>query len=335
MTASTRVDGQAPIALVLGARGRFGAAAVQAFAQAGWTVLAQARRPLAELPPGARALSLALNDTAALVRAARGAKVVVYAVNPLYTRWDAELLPLARQGMAVAQQLGARFLLPGNVYNFGHQMPAVLNESCDERPSTRKGEQRCALEAELRQRADHGLRSLVIRAGDFYGAGTGSWLDLVIAKDLRRGRLVYPGPLDRPHAWAYLPDLAQAFVAAAGREDLPPFMRWHFTGHTLTGAEFLQALKQAAEGLGLQPGHGWRQAHFPWWLIRLAGLVWPMGRELTPMAYLWEVPHALDGRALATALGPLPSTPPAQALMQALRDLSLGGSAPARWQPQG
>ena len=49
----------------------------------------------------------------------------------------------------------------------------------------------------------------VIRAGDFFGGGPGSWFDLAIAKRAAAGALVYPGPLDRPHAWAYLPDLAQ------------------------------------------------------------------------------------------------------------------------------
>jgi hypothetical protein len=54
--------------------------------------------------------------------------VVVHAVNPIYTRWDAELLPLFRQGLAVAEALGARFMLPGNVYNYGSGMPALLDE---------------------------------------------------------------------------------------------------------------------------------------------------------------------------------------------------------------
>ena len=31
--------------------------------------------------------------------ASSGGSVVVHAVNPVYTRWDAELLPMARQGM--------------------------------------------------------------------------------------------------------------------------------------------------------------------------------------------------------------------------------------------
>jgi len=30
---------------------------------------------------------------------------------------------------------------------------------------------------------------VVIRAGDFFGAGSGSWMDLVITKSLRQGKL--------------------------------------------------------------------------------------------------------------------------------------------------
>jgi hypothetical protein len=37
----------------------------------------------------------------------------------------------------------------------------------------------------------------------------------VIVKKLPQGRVTWPGALDAPHAWAYLPDLAQAFVRAA------------------------------------------------------------------------------------------------------------------------
>ena len=314
-----------PTVLVLGANDRFGAAAVNAFAAAGWRVLAQLRRaPSRPLPSGASALTLALADSDALAAAAGGAGCVIYAVNPVYTRWDAEALPLARQGMDLAQRLGARFLLPGNVYNFGETMPALLDEDTPERPSTPKGRQRCELEAELAARAAVGLRSTVIRAGDFYGAGRGSWLDLVIAKSVARGRLVYPGPLDRPHAWAYLPDLARAFVAVAARADAPAVERWHFAGHTLTGRELLVHLETAARAMGIHPARGFRHGGMPWSLIRAAGLLHPMSREIARMSYLWRVPHALDGSALESAVGPLRTTPAADALRQALADLGVG-----------
>lgn len=318
-----------PIVLVLGANGRFGRAATQAFAGAGWRVLAQVRRaPSQPLPAGAEALVLPLADTTSLARHAAGARAVVYAVHPPYTAWRTQMLPLARMGMAVARGLGATFMLPGNVYAFGEDMPTRLDEATPERPSTVKGRLRRDLEAELAAAAAQGLRSVVIRAGDFFGAGTGSWLDLAIAKDLRRGRLVYPGPLDRPHAWAYLPDLAQAFVTLAARADLPAVTRLHFAGHTLTGQELLDAVERAAQALGERPVAGFRRATMPWGVMRAMGWFVPLLREVVEMAYLWRVPHALDGRALQACAGPLPATPIDRALTAALRELGFGGAKP-------
>ena len=317
-----------PTVLILGAGGRFGGAAVQAFAAAGWQVLAQQRRaPRQPLPGHSRHIAIALDDTDALATAAQGASVVVYAVNPVYTRWDQELLPLFQQGLAVAARLGARVMLPGNVYNFGAAMPALLTEQTVERPSTRKGDQRVAMEDELQRRAARGLDSVVIRAGDFFGGGTGSWLDLAIAKDIARGKLVYPGPLDAQHAWAYLPDLARAFVAVAGDGGHRGCLRLHFAGHAVTGQVFLDTLEQAADRLGLRPAQGFRRGGMPWAVIRLLGLVQPMMRELARMSYLWHVPHTLDGAALQRHVGPLPATPLVDALQQSLRDLGHGLAA--------
>jgi nucleoside-diphosphate-sugar epimerase len=320
-----------PTVLVLGANGRFGAAAVQAFAAAGWHVLAQVRRePSVPLPAGVEAVVLPLDEPAALIQRAAGARVVVYAVNPPYTDWPRQMLPLARQGMSVAQGLGATFMLPGNVYNFGEGMPPVLDEGTPERPSTVKGRLRAELEAELAARAGQGLRSVVIRAGDFFGGGTGSWLDLAIARKLRQGKLVYPGPLDRPHAWAYLPDLARAFVAvaeSAARDERPAATRLHFAGHTLTGQEMLDAVERAAQALGERPAAGFRRGTMPWATMRVMGWFMPLLREVVEMAYLWRVPHALDGQALQARVGALPATPIDAALQSALHDLGFGGPA--------
>ncbi len=314
-------------ALILGANGRFGQAATQAFADAGWQVLAQMRRaPAAPLPGGARALVLPLSDPRALAAAAAPASVVLHAVNPSYGRWAQEAMPLLRQGLAAARQLDARFMLPGNVYNFGAGMPALLDEGTPQRPSTPHGRIRCEMEQLLSDEATRGLPGVVIRAGDFFGCGSGSWLDLAIVKSVAQGRLVYPGPLDLPHAWAYLPDLAQAFVRAAERP-AAGLQTWHFAGHTLTGRALLEAIEAVLQSSGQRPPQGFRVGGMPWGLIRAGGLLRPEWRALAQMSYLWRVPHALDGQALAAALGPLPHTPLARALQQALRALGLGGAA--------
>ncbi len=288
---------QRPTVLILGANGRLGLAAAQAFDAAGWQVLAQVRRDAAAgMPAGVRLVQAPLSEPEVLTAQAAGAQVVVYALNPVYTRWAQEAMPMAIAGMDLAQRLGARFMLPGNVYNFGTQMPALLREDTPQRADTRKGRIRVAIEVEMARRCAAGtLRATVLRAGDFFGGGAGSWFDLVIARSVARGKLAYPGPLDVPHAWAYLPDLARAFVTAAQAHGLPAFANLHFAGHTLSGAQLLAGIEHAAAGLGLAPTGAFRHGGMPWGVIRLGGLVVPMWRELAEMAYLWTVPHALAG----------------------------------------
>jgi nucleoside-diphosphate-sugar epimerase len=315
--------------LILGANGRFGRAAVEAFAAAGWRVLAQARRPLdAPVPPGVGMVQRALTDLDGLAADAAGARIVVYAINPTYTRWEQEAIPLARAGMDLAQRLGARFMLPGNVYNFGESMPELLHEDAAQAPSTRKGEIRRAIEDELASRATFGLRSVVLRAGDFYGAGRGGWLDELVVKSLRRGTLVYPGPFDVPHAWAYLPDLARAFVALAQRTDLPAVARLHFAGHTLTGRELLDVIERVAGEIGAT-ARPLRRRRMGWGLVALVGLVHPLWRELARMSYLWRLPHRLDDAQYRALAGAPPRTPADVALRDSLCALGFGAAATA------
>ena len=317
--------------LVLGANGRFGLAAAQAFAAAGWRVLAQVRRDAAPGMPASAVLvrsSLAALANGDADAALPQASVVVHAVNPLYTRWDEEALPAALAGMDVAERLGARFMLPGNVYNFGASMPARLDEATPQRPSTEKGRIRAAMERELEQRAGASrLGATVITAGDFFGAGSGSWFDQVVVRSVARGKLVYPGDPALVHAWAYLPDLARAFVAVAALADLAPFERFAFAGHSVTGEAFVAALEHAAASLGLAPARGWRRGTMPWPLVRIAGLALPLWRELAKMSYLWRVPHALDGTKLARRCPGLTTTPLETALRASLVALGVGTSA--------
>jgi nucleoside-diphosphate-sugar epimerase len=206
--------------LILGARGRLGGALAQAFAAAGWRVLAQRRTGGKDPSPaeGIQWVQAEAGDTAALVRAATGARVVVHAMNPAYTAaaWRAQAPGLLQAAIDAAAALGAMLLFPGNVYNFGADMPALLAPDTPQRPGTEKGRIRVDLEQQLAQATNtRGLQAVVIRAGDFFGAGSGSWLDQVIVKKLPQGRVTWPGALDLPHAWAYLPDLARAFVHVA------------------------------------------------------------------------------------------------------------------------
>jgi nucleoside-diphosphate-sugar epimerase len=294
--------------LVLGANGRFGLAAAQAFVAAGAELV---RAPLASL--------------AEALRGRPAPDVVVHGINPIYTRWDEEALPAARAAMDLAERFGARFMLPGNVYNYGAAMPARIDATTAQRPTTAKGRIRVEMESELERRAAAGrLRSTVLTAGDFFGAGSGSWFDQVVVKSIAEGKIAYPGDPALFHAWAYLPDLARAFVAVAALPDLAPFERFTFAGHSVSGDEFLAAVERAAATLGLAPARGWRRGAMPWPLIRVVGIVLPLWRELARMSYLWRVPHALDGAELVARCPELAPTPLDAALRASLAALGLG-----------
>lgn len=322
--------------LILGARGRLGLACARAFADAGWRVLAHMRTG-APLPPEASGetrihwLAHDVHDTAALAEAARalapdrGVAVVVHALNPAYTdaAWKAQALTMTESALALCRALQATLMLPGNVYNFGAGMPELLREDTPQAAHTIKGRIRIGMEEQIRR---SGVRSIVIRAGDFFGAGKGSWFDQAIVKNIHKGIFSYPGALDVATAWAYLPDLARTFVAVAQqRARLGSFAVLHFAGHRLTARQWLEVLTPIARAQGWIRGDEMlRYQRLPWALIRLGGWLRPTWASLAEMRYLWEVPHRLDNARLTALLGAEPHTPLEQAATGALAELGLG-----------
>ncbi len=316
--------------LVLGARGRFGSAAVHAFAQAGWHVYAQ-MRPGATPPPAAPGVQWLLadpDDTALLAAAAKGAAVVVQGLSPLYTHkvWRTEVPRLTNAAIAITRELGATLMLPASVYNFGEGMPARLLEDTSQNATTFMGRMRIASEALVRDATlDGGMKAVVIRGGNFFGSGSGSWLDLVMAKDIQKGRLTYPGTVDVPVSWAYLPDMARSFVDVANRrEALPAFETLHFAGHTLTQQDWVDAIGEIAWERGWLPASGPLQVKaMSWPLLRALGLVMPTLAAICEMRYLWRVPHGLVNRRMAALAGPEAHTSFEQALRTSLDELGM------------
>lgn len=316
--------------LILGARGRFGLCAARAFAQAGWRVLGQTR-PGAQVPSDGAAIEwvgIALDDTQALAHAAQGASVVVHALNPAYTNavWQRDVLPMTDAAIAITRTLGATLMVPGNVYNFGATMPPVLREDTPQAADTVKGQIRVAMEQRLQR---SGVRSVVIRAGDFFGGGKGTWFDMAMVKDIRKGRFTYPGAPGISTPWAYLPDLARTFVAVAQRRtELPTYEVLHFAGHRITGQRWLDVLSTLAQAQSwIKPGAALKMTQLPWPIIRIGALVVPTWAALVEMRYLWQTPHALANGKLTALIGAEPHTPLAHAVQATLVDLGLVDSA--------
>lgn len=317
-----------PLALVIGATGGIGGALADRLLQAGWRVRAMNRNPdLARI--GRPDLEWVRGDAmveADVVSAARDARIIVHAANPAgYRNWAGLLMPMLDNTVAAARASGARILLPGNVYNYGEDALPLISETSPQTPFSRKGALRVQMEQALRGAVDKGVQTLIVRAGDFFGPRPtgGSWLSQGLLKPGRAVTAVtYPGPLEIAHAWAYLPDLADAFVRLLDT-DLAPFEVFHFQGQQVTGREFIEALQIAA-------GRKVAVRRLPWFALGAMSPFNEMMREMLEMKYLWDRPVLLDNTRLVARLGAEPRTPLHLALRTALAGM---GSLPVAGLP--
>ncbi|QGM44651.1 NAD-dependent epimerase/dehydratase family protein [Methylocystis heyeri] len=307
--------------LVIGIGGAIGGAAARAMLARGWTIRALVRDPakFAHWPDEIQWVCGDALDTETVVAAAEGADIVFHGANPpMYRHWRKWGLPMLANSIAAAEQARARLVFPGNVYNFGPDAGAVIDEDSPQHPLTRKGAIRVEMEAMLRDASQRGrMRALVVRAGDFFGGGArGSWFAEVIAPAKPDGPIRYPGRFDVGHAWAYLPDLAEAMTRLIEIEaSLPAWEAVHFGGHWVEpGVEMAEAVRRALGGRGaVRP--------LPWLPFRLLSPLSPFLRELLEMRYLWLEPLRLNNGKLVGLIGDEPHTPLDQAVEAAVAAL--------------
>jgi nucleoside-diphosphate-sugar epimerase len=311
------------MALVLGATGGIGGEVARQLAAGGWTVRALHRDPVAltnrdDRFEWVRGDAMNRQDVMA---AAVGAQIIVHAVNPPgYRNWAELVLPMIDNTIAAARASGARIVLPGTVYNYGPNAFPVLRESSSQEPLTHKGAIRVELERRLQAASSDGVRSLVVRAGDFFGPGStgNSWLSAGIVKPGKPVRsMFYPGKTGIGHQWAYVPDVAQTMVRLVEQEhQLPVFATFHMQGHwDADGTRMVGAIKRSVD----QPSVKVRA--FPWWVLPVMSLFSETFRELREMRYLWKEPIRMENATLLATLGEEPHTPWDEAVKTTLTSL--------------
>ncbi|WP_175959518.1 NAD-dependent epimerase/dehydratase family protein [Burkholderia pyrrocinia] len=299
-------------ALVLGASGGIGGEVARQLHDAGWQVRALKRGLDADVVErdGITWMRGDALDREAVVRAARGCSVIVHAVNPPgYRNWPTQVLPMIDNTIAAATVAQATVVLPGTVYNYGADAFPVLREDAPQHPATRKGAIRVELERRLQEATAQGVRTIVVRAGDFFGGRAGNnWFAQGLIKPGRPvSTISVPGRPGVGHQWAYLPDVARTMVELIERRDtLEPFARFHLGGHwDADGTQMAEAISRVAQRHGMRPA----VRKFPWWLVWAAAPFVTTLREMLEMRYLWREPLRMDNARVTAVLGREPLTP--------------------------
>lgn len=242
-----------------------------------------------------------------------GVETAVYMVGVPY--WEFDKHPkIIRATLAAAEKAGVRrMLLIGTVYPYGRPQQNPVREDHPRNPHTFKGRMRKEQEDLLLDAHAAGkIQGAVLRLPDFYGPGVkNSLLDGLIQAAAKGGRANMIGPIDRPHEFVYIPDVAPV-VTRLLKTDGAFGRVWHLAGSgTTTQQDMLTQLEQLV-------GHKIPKMVLGLTGLRLIGLFNPMLREMVEMHYLQTEPVILDDSALQGLIGPIAKTLYAEGLTKSL-----------------
>ena len=293
-------------ALIMGITGSFGGQVAQALARQGWAIRALMRNP-DRLPARFRGAEVISGDASSIEnvrKAAAGADIIVYGVNPPKYKWDGVVLPMIDTTAAVAEENHQTIVFPGNVYVFDPDDGPEFDERSPMRPLGSRGRLRMEMEQRLKLASERGARVIIIRMGDFIAAdAASSWMRHLIRKTKSGYILSVTGPRNLIHSWAYLPDAARVTAELIDRRDeLDAFSVFHYRGYRNTLNDIAVAIRQVT-------GKDVKIAAFPWFIIRLMAPFSTMFKSLVEMRYLWTREINLSDEKMRSVLGkPLPHT---------------------------
>jgi nucleoside-diphosphate-sugar epimerase len=261
-----------------------------------------------------------LSDRSSAERAATGADTVFYTVGVPYPQF--QLHPkLTRIALEAAASAGARrYVHLSTVYPYGKPQQELVSESHPRNPRAFKGRMRKEQE-DLVLAADSlkGMRTTILRAPDFYGPDSElSYVRAVFEAALRGGAANVIGPIDTPHEFIFVPDLADTLIALSEKEEAYG-KAWNIAGPGLiTTRQFAELVFNAVHQ---KP----RLRVAGRFMLRVLGLFNPVPREVVEMHYLWTTPVKLDDTRLRQLLPDLHKTPYGEGIRQTIEAMRAGG----------
>ncbi|HTV73062.1 MAG TPA: NAD-dependent epimerase/dehydratase family protein [Candidatus Acidoferrales bacterium] len=250
------------------------------------------------LPEGCTFLAADCTDREAAIQACAGVDTVICCLG---FRYDSALWrrawPQAMANLiAGCAASGARLVFADNLYMYGPQTSPLTEEM----PLTTYG-RKPVVRAEVtrlwKSAHDSGrVRAVAVRASDFYGPGVPMSLMSTygVVRQLAGNAAFTPySPVDHPHDFAYVPDVARALLSLADAPDDAYGEAWHVPNAPTRTLREVLAL--SADLIGVPR----RLVILPPATVPLIGLFVKEIGELQEMRFQWDRPYIVDSSKFA------------------------------------
>lgn len=247
-------------------------------------------------PEGTERVSADATDADRLTALTDGAVALYNCANPQYHRWLTDWPPLAASLLAAAERTGAVHATASCLYGYGPVDAPITPETplAATHPKLRMRADmwRAALAAHRAGR----IRATEVRASDYIEAN--SVFSFAIGGAVRAGRRAYtPTPLDVPHTFTSITDVARTLVTAATTEAAWG-RAWLVPSHDPLTVR--QIAGRFARVVGAPDP---RLTAWPYPVLWASGLANSFLREMRTTYYQWARPFTMDSTETRRAFG--------------------------------
>jgi nucleoside-diphosphate-sugar epimerase len=267
--------------------GPVGTATAQLLVERGEKVRVVTRRGGGLEHPSVERIAADASDAERLTELATGATALYNCANPQYHQWQTDWPPLNAALLTAAERSGAVLTVASNLYSYG-PVNAPITDTTPLAATHWKMKLRGDMwrEALALHRAGR-IRMTEVRGSDYLEAN--SMFSITVATPLLAGkRAVVPVPIDVPHSWTAIADVARTLVTAATDE-----RAWGKAWHAPTNPPLTmrQLATRFTEVRGMPAA---KLTALPFPVLWTAGLFVRVLRELRTTRYQFEKPFVLD-----------------------------------------
>ena len=302
--------------LIVGA-GAIGSVVAEELAQQGHEVRILSRRGTGPEHTLIDRIAGDASDGSTVTRNSKGADAIFNCANPLYYRWATDWPPLAHAILAAAEANGSNLVTLNNLYAYGRpSAPMTPHDPLS--AHYEKAQVRATMWHDVKRAHDEGrIRATEVRASDFIGPRSESYLGMLIPRIMADKSCQVIGDVDAVHSWNYTEDVARTLVTCA-QDERSWGRAWHAPANPPCSVR--QAIDDIARLVGAA---NVKIIKVPTMALRALGLFNKNARELPKTLYQFQVPFVIDDSETRSVFG-LQPTPWDEALRTTIEFYSKG-----------